>query len=129
MTPNTDNTDLNIPLFERANALIPGGVNSPVRAFKAVGGTPRFPNPPPAALRQPTPRRVLRGRQRPAFQRLHGLLGPDDPGAWPPGGARSGAAGSAGGPELWRPHRARVGTGRGHLAPAAIDADDPPGQF
>ncbi|MCW5259181.1 glutamate-1-semialdehyde-2,1-aminomutase [Verminephrobacter eiseniae] len=42
MTPNTDNTDLNIPLFERAKALIPGGVNSPVRAFKAVGGTPRF---------------------------------------------------------------------------------------
>jgi len=39
MTPNTD---LNIPLFERAKALIPGGVNSPVRAFKAVGGTPRF---------------------------------------------------------------------------------------
>jgi glutamate-1-semialdehyde 2,1-aminomutase len=39
MTPSTD---LNIPLFERAKALIPGGVNSPVRAFKAVGGTPRF---------------------------------------------------------------------------------------
>jgi glutamate-1-semialdehyde 2,1-aminomutase len=29
-------------LFERAQKLIPGGVNSPVRAFKAVGGTPRF---------------------------------------------------------------------------------------
>jgi len=29
-------------LFERAKALIPGGVNSPVRAFGAVGGTPRF---------------------------------------------------------------------------------------
>jgi glutamate-1-semialdehyde 2,1-aminomutase len=27
-------------LFERARALIPGGVNSPVRAWKAVGGTP-----------------------------------------------------------------------------------------
>lgn len=38
----TQSTDLNIPLFERAKALIPGGVNSPVRAFKAVGGTPRF---------------------------------------------------------------------------------------
>jgi glutamate-1-semialdehyde 2,1-aminomutase len=34
--------DLNEQLFERAKALIPGGVNSPVRAFKAVGGTPRF---------------------------------------------------------------------------------------
>jgi glutamate-1-semialdehyde 2,1-aminomutase len=29
-------------LFERAQQSIPGGVNSPVRAFKAVGGTPRF---------------------------------------------------------------------------------------
>ena len=29
-------------LFERAEAVTPGGVNSPVRAFRAVGGTPRF---------------------------------------------------------------------------------------
>jgi glutamate-1-semialdehyde 2,1-aminomutase len=29
-------------LFAQAQALIPGGVNSPVRAFQAVGGTPRF---------------------------------------------------------------------------------------
>jgi len=29
-------------LFERAKLHIPGGVNSPVRAFRAVGGTPRF---------------------------------------------------------------------------------------
>src|SRR5438045_416928 len=29
-------------LFERAQALIPGGVNSPVRAFRAVGGGPLF---------------------------------------------------------------------------------------
>jgi glutamate-1-semialdehyde 2,1-aminomutase len=29
-------------LFERARRAIPGGVNSPVRAFKGVGGTPRF---------------------------------------------------------------------------------------
>ena len=29
-------------LFERANKIIPGGVNSPVRAFKSVGGTPPF---------------------------------------------------------------------------------------
>ncbi len=32
----------NDELFQRAQATIPGGVNSPVRAFKAVGGTPRF---------------------------------------------------------------------------------------
>jgi glutamate-1-semialdehyde 2,1-aminomutase len=29
-------------LFDRAQQVIPGGVNSPVRAFRAVGGTPRF---------------------------------------------------------------------------------------
>ncbi len=29
-------------LFQRAQQRIPGGVNSPVRAFKAVGGTPIF---------------------------------------------------------------------------------------
>ena len=32
----------NETLFERAQRVIPGGVNSPVRAFRAVGGTPRF---------------------------------------------------------------------------------------
>ncbi len=38
----TTNIDRNHTLFERARQVIPGGVNSPVRAFKAVGGTPRF---------------------------------------------------------------------------------------
>src|ERR671912_2019577 len=32
----------NEQLFERAQRVIPGGVNSPVRAFRSVGGTPRF---------------------------------------------------------------------------------------
>ncbi len=32
----------NQQLFERAQQHIPGGVNSPVRAFRSVGGTPRF---------------------------------------------------------------------------------------
>ncbi len=35
-------TDRNQTLFDRARQVIPGGVNSPVRAFRAVGGTPRF---------------------------------------------------------------------------------------
>ncbi len=35
-------TMTNAALFERAQRVIPGGVNSPVRAFRAVGGTPRF---------------------------------------------------------------------------------------
>ena len=33
---------MNQQLFERAKKHIPGGVNSPVRAFRSVGGTPRF---------------------------------------------------------------------------------------
>jgi glutamate-1-semialdehyde 2,1-aminomutase len=32
----------NDALFARASQIIPGGVNSPVRAFRSVGGTPRF---------------------------------------------------------------------------------------
>jgi len=35
-------TDASKRLFARAKKRIPGGVNSPVRAFRAVGGTPRF---------------------------------------------------------------------------------------
>jgi len=35
-------TSKNELLFERSRKVIPGGVNSPVRAFRAVGGTPRF---------------------------------------------------------------------------------------
>ena len=34
--------DQNAVLFERAQKTIPGGVNSPVRAFRQVGGVPRF---------------------------------------------------------------------------------------
>ncbi|WP_395657082.1 glutamate-1-semialdehyde 2,1-aminomutase [Nocardioides sp.] len=37
-----DRTAASRALFERARAVTPGGVNSPVRAFNAVGGTPRF---------------------------------------------------------------------------------------
>jgi glutamate-1-semialdehyde 2,1-aminomutase len=34
--------DTSVELYERAQEVIPGGVNSPVRAFKSVGGTPLF---------------------------------------------------------------------------------------
>jgi glutamate-1-semialdehyde 2,1-aminomutase len=37
-----DQRDISAELFARAVELIPGGVNSPVRAFRGVGGTPRF---------------------------------------------------------------------------------------
>src|SRR4030095_10622820 len=36
------NAPTNDELFARAQAAIPGGVNSPVRAFRSVGGTPRL---------------------------------------------------------------------------------------
>ena len=36
------NTKASEQFFEEAKASIPGGVNSPVRAFNSVGGTPRF---------------------------------------------------------------------------------------
>ena len=43
MKPLTaQSTDTSAELFTRAVELIPGGVNSPVRAFRGVGGTPRF---------------------------------------------------------------------------------------
>lgn len=35
-------TDASLKAFEEAQQLIPGGVNSPVRAFKSVGGVPLF---------------------------------------------------------------------------------------
>ena len=34
--------DVSLALFEQAQTLLPGGVNSPVRAFRAVGGSPVF---------------------------------------------------------------------------------------
>jgi len=40
-TPGKD-PDKSARLFERALELLPGGVNSPVRAFRGVGGTPLF---------------------------------------------------------------------------------------
>lgn len=36
------NHDISQKLFERAQLSIPGGVNSPVRAFRSVGGSPAF---------------------------------------------------------------------------------------
>lgn len=36
------NVDRSKLIFDRAKKVIPGGVNSPVRAFNSVGGTPRF---------------------------------------------------------------------------------------
>src|SRR5512132_1071291 len=40
--PYPEDAPVSQALFDRAVAIVPGGVNSPVRAFRAVGGTPRF---------------------------------------------------------------------------------------
>jgi glutamate-1-semialdehyde 2,1-aminomutase len=42
VTSYDDAAPASAALFDRALAVTPGGVNSPVRAFRAVGGTPRF---------------------------------------------------------------------------------------
>ena len=41
-TPPSNSGTRNDTLFARAQQSTPGGVNSPVRAFRSVGGTPRF---------------------------------------------------------------------------------------
>ncbi|GLY05776.1 glutamate-1-semialdehyde 2,1-aminomutase [Actinoplanes sp. NBRC 101535] len=40
--PYPEDAPVSQSLFDRARTIVPGGVNSPVRAFHAVGGTPRF---------------------------------------------------------------------------------------
>src|SRR3954447_19132889 len=40
--PYPDDAPASAALLERARRVTPGGVNSPVRAFRSVGGTPRF---------------------------------------------------------------------------------------
>jgi glutamate-1-semialdehyde 2,1-aminomutase len=42
LSPSRLDSSRSAELFARARAVTPGGVNSPVRAFNAVGGTPRF---------------------------------------------------------------------------------------
>ena len=42
MTPPNSHGHTNESLFERGKVVMPGGVNSPVRSFRSVGGTPYF---------------------------------------------------------------------------------------
>ena len=72
---------LSAELFERACAVAPGGVNSPVRAFGAVGGTPGGHG---VGARAVPDRRGRARVRRPGL-----LLGPDDPRARPSRGHRA----------------------------------------
>ena len=65
-------------LYERACRVIPGGVNSPVRAFRAVGGT--------SAVHRARVRTVSGRRRWSRVPRPRRLLGPVDPGACAPCG-------------------------------------------
>ena len=114
-------TMTNDELFERARRVIPGGVNSPVRAFRAVGGTPRF---------------IVRGdgavhlrRRRQALPRLHRLVGADDPRPPPPGGAGGGARGGRRRPLVRRADRARGRARRGDPRARAEHGAGAPGQL
>ena len=83
-TPELD-TAASRALFDRASAVIPGGVNSPVRAFTSVGGTPRFMVSAAGA--------VADRRRRQPLRRPDLLVGPDDPRPRAPGRRRGGAGG------------------------------------
>ena len=89
-------------LFDRARAIVPGGVNSPVRAFRAVGGTPRF------MVRGEGPYLFDADGRR--YVDLVSLLGPADPRPRPPG--RGGRA---------SPRRPRRGTSFGTPTPGEVD--------
>ncbi len=93
-------------LFERARAVSPGGVHSPVRAFKGVGGTPRFMTGAHGAY-------ITRHRRARPDRFLHGLRAAD-PRSRQCGGARRGGGRH---PSRLEPgHRRAVlaGTGRVH---------------
>ena len=77
----------NDELFARAQRTIPAGVNSPVRAFRSVGGTPRF--------FERGAGRVPVGRRRQALHRLRRLLGAGDPRPRASGGREGGASTAA----------------------------------
>ena len=98
----------NDELFERAQRVIPGGVNCPVRAFSAVGGTPYFVARAEGAVRVGRRGHALH-RPRPVLRRHHRR-------PRPPGGRRGRAARPR--PTARRygaPDRARGAAGRGDL--------------
>ena len=93
------NTISNAALYERARAAIPGGVNSPVRAFKGVGGTPIF----------------VDHAQGPYFWSAEGRRYIDYVGSWGPM-----VLGHAHPEVLWAVHEA-VDRGLSYGAPTAIE--------
>ena len=91
-------------LFAEAQQLLPGGVDSPVRAFRAVGGTPRF-------IARGKGAHGL-GRRRQRLHRLPRLLGPADRRPRPPWRGRRDSGGRSTRHQLRRPVRGRAGAGQ-----------------
>jgi hydroxymethylpyrimidine/phosphomethylpyrimidine kinase len=90
--------------------------SSALSASFPAASIPRCARSVPSAARRASSRarRALHvGRRGTALHRLHRLLGPDDPGPRPPGGARRGAARCGGRPVLRRADRTRGGARRG----------------
>ena len=96
--PRPDRMTRSDALFERAQRLIPGGVNSPVRAFRGVGGTPLF------VARAEGARLMRRRRQAPTSTTR--LLGAAHPRPRAARGGRGGHRGGAARHQLRRAHRA-----------------------
>ena len=107
--------------FKRAVRVIPGGVNSPARAFGAVGGEPLF---------------IERGEgaylvdvDGNRLDRLRRLVGPADPGACPSRGGRRRRSGARQGDELRRADRSGSRAGRADHRGGALDRAGADGQL
>ena len=105
MTSEVETARRSAKLFERARAVTPGGVNSPVRAFQAVGGTPRFMVRGAGA--------VPVGRRRQPVRRPGRVVGADDPRPRAPGRRRGGPRGRRGGAVVRHADRGRDRPRRG----------------
>ena len=93
-------------LQQRAERFFPGGVNSPVRAFRAVGGSPPFIERAEGAY--------LYDADGNRYHRLLRLLGPDDSGPRVSAGRRGHRARGAQLGQLRRVHGRRGRSGRAH---------------
>ena len=109
----------NEELFARAQRTIPAGVNSPVRAFRSVGGTPRFFTRGEGA--------VPLGRRRQALHRLRRLVGPGDRRPRASGRRARGAGSRRARPVVRRADRGRDRDGGDAVRRLPVHRDGAPG--
>ena len=111
----------NETLFELSQQVIPGGVNSPVRAFRSVGGTPVFFERAEGAH--------FWDADGKCYIDYVGFLGSARARACSSRGGRSSAAGGREGIELRRTHRGRVRARSATQAAASLDRSGAAGEF